>query len=70
MKVDLDRKDIIALLKGTMPNYNVMDNIPEDLGRYVGGFVDTWKWEYLIPDKYTDEELFNFYLMCKHSWNK
>jgi len=69
MKVELDRKDIIALLKGTCPNYNVMDKIPKDLGSYCGGFVDDWKWNYFIEDvSYSDEYLYNLYLMCKNSW--
>ena len=40
MNVELDRKDIISLLRGTTPAYSVMDKIPKELGSYVGGFVD------------------------------
>ena len=69
MKLELDRKDIITLLKGTCPNYNVMNKIPEDLGHYVGGFVDNWKWNYFNEDvSYSDEYLYNLYVMCKNSW--
>ena len=50
MTVDLDRKDVIALLKGTCPNYNVMDKIPKDLGSYIGGMVDDWHWSYICED--------------------
>lgn len=70
MKVELDRKDIISLMKGTSPNYSVMHKIPKDLGSYVGGFCDRWDWNYSVPDEYTDEELFSIYMMCKHSWIK
>ena len=40
MVVDLDRKDIVSLLKGVEPSYEIMENIPKDLGSYTGGFVD------------------------------
>lgn len=69
MTVGLDRKDIISLLKGTSPNYSVMDKIPKDLGSYVGGFVDDWKWNNISENvPYTDEYLYELYLMCKNSW--
>lgn len=70
MRVGLDRKDIISLLTGSRPNYSVMDKIPKELGSYVGGMVDDWRWNYITEDTpYTDEYLFNLYLMCKNSWN-
>lgn len=40
MIVDLDRKDIVSLLRGSTPSYEVMDKIPEKLGHYAGGFKD------------------------------
>ena len=42
MNVELDRKDIISLLRGTTPACSVMDKIPKELVFYVGGFVDCW----------------------------
>ncbi len=69
MIVELDREDIISLMKGTEPNYNIMHKIPEDLGRYVGGFADRWEWDMIIPTQYSDEELYNIYLMCKESYS-
>lgn len=69
MKVKLDKKDIIALLIGSTPNYSVMDKIPKDLGSYVGGFVDDWKWNNIREDTpYSEKYLFELYLMCKNSW--
>lgn len=69
MTVDLDRKDIISLLKGISPNYSVMDKIPSKLGSYVGGFVNDWQWNHISDDDtYTDEYLYGLYLMCKKSW--
>ena len=36
MKVELDRKGIISLLRGTTPPYSVMNKIPKELGDYIG----------------------------------
>ena len=69
MIVDLDRKDIISLLTGSKPNYNVFDKIPKELGSYVGGFVDDWQWNRINENvSYTDEQLYDLYLICKNSW--
>ena len=69
MEVKLDRKDIISLLIGSTPDYSVMHKIPKELGSYIGGFVDDWHWNYISEDiPYTDEYLYDLYLMCKNSW--
>ena len=68
MVVDLDRKDIISLLKGSKPNYSIMNKIPKELGSYIGGFVGGWEWNDFSNVDYTDDYLYNLYLMCKNSW--
>lgn len=69
MNIDLDRKDIIALLRGVTPHPSVMNKIPKELGEYVGGFHNEWQWNYIEEDiPYSDEFLFDMYLMCKNSW--
>ena len=68
MNVELDRKDIISLLRGTTPAWSVMDKIPKELGFYVGGFVDGQHWNYIsdnVPS--SDEYPFNLYLICTNS---
>ena len=68
LNVELDRKDIISMLRGTTPSYSVMDKIPKELGSYVGGFVDSWEWNYISENiPYSNEYLFNLYLICKNS---
>ena len=68
MKVELDRKGIISLLRGTTPPYSVMNKIPKELGYYIGGFVDSWHWNDISENvSYSDEYLFILYLMCKNS---
>ena len=71
MNVELDRKDIISLLRGTTPAYSVMDKIPKELGSYVGGFLGSWQWwqwNYISDNvPYSDDYLFNLCLTCKNS---
>lgn len=68
MTIELDRQGIISLLRGTTPPYSVMNKIPQELGSYVGGFVDKWQWNYISENvPYSDEDLFNLYLMCRNS---
>ena len=69
MIVNLDRKDIISLLTGSEPNYMVIDKIPKEFGSYIGGFVNNWQWNNISENvPYTDEQLYDLYLMCKNSW--
>lgn len=67
MIVDLSREDIINLFQGIYPGWDVMNKIPEDLGYEIGGFAGKWKWTISVNSPYTDEELFELYLMCKNS---
>lgn len=68
MKVDLDKKDIIALLRGSDVSYSVMDKIPTELGHYVGGFKDEWCWHHISEETpYSEKYLYDLYLMCKNS---
>jgi hypothetical protein len=69
MKIELTKEVAIALLKSVKPYYSVMNQIPKELGNYVGGFVDDWKWNNISIDiKYTAEELYAYYELCKNSW--
>lgn len=68
MIVDLDRKDIVILLKGiTCPEYKYIDKLMKmGLGRYYGGMGDHWEWKNsLYRCEYSDEELYNLYLELK-----
>jgi len=66
MKVELDKRDIIHLLRGIEPSYDTMGLIEDmKLGSYTGGFVDRFNWNSVTSvcwDKYSDEKLFELYL--------
>lgn len=68
MMMDLDRKDLISLAKGTTPNYDVMDKkgIKEN-GSY-NASCGSWSWNYLAFNNLTDEEIIEVYMTCKKSW--
>lgn len=71
MKVELTKKDLVCLVKGTSPNYDVMNNETiKKCGRYVGGFHDKWDWEYGFGDDLTDQQLWDMYILCRNSWNR
>lgn len=66
MLVELDKRDIIYMLKGTFPSYNIFNKIPEDLGYFVGGHVERWVWTISEENcRYSEEYLYNLYLICK-----
>lgn len=67
MKVELERDDIICLLKGIEPYYTIMHEIPKDLGYFCAGMSDDWHWAISKDCKYSDEELLALYQKCKNS---
>jgi len=69
MILDLEKSDLINLLMGTSPNYDVMeDPTIKPYGDYTGGFVDKWSWNKFSLVDLEDETLFDMYLTCKNSW--
>lgn len=66
MKVELDKRDIIHLLRGVTPSYNTMKLIEDmKLGSYTGGFVDRFNWNSITSvcwDKYSEKELYELYI--------
>lgn len=66
MNIDLDKKDLIALVRGSDPDYGIMEEpLIAKAGRYVGGFTDSWQWGNL--EQLTEIELEQIYLRCKWS---
>lgn len=68
MLIELDRKDIINLVKGCVPHHSVMYEIPSELGYYNGSY-GRWEWRFDEKTKYSDAYLYELYLKCKNSWN-
>ena len=69
MKVDLDKKGLVALVKGYVPHYDVMNHALVTMtGHYIGGFHDRWEWDNESLEKLTEKNLFKLYNTCKDSW--
>lgn len=65
--MELDRKDLIALVKGSEPSHETMSHpLLKRAGSYNGGFNDSWSWNYFL-DEFTDDELMQIYLICKQN---
>lgn len=47
MNTTLDREDLINMILGTTgPSYEIMDKYTKlGIGGYVGGFIDSWRWD-------------------------
>lgn len=67
MKVELDKSDLISLLTGISPSYEMMNNPIVKLGgSYTGGFVDAWRWDSKYKlENVRDEDLWATYLVMK-----
>lgn len=68
MTVNLEKSDLINLMKGIKPHYDIFDHpLIKGNGCYIGGFFDNWIWnsnlEYL-----SEEEIWQIYQLCISSW--
>jgi hypothetical protein len=69
MKVELERKDLEALVKGKSPYYNEFDNaLVKKAGHSYSDQYARTSWESL--SELTDDELYELYIICKNSWDK
>lgn len=69
MKQELDKKDLIALVKGTIPNYGIMQNtLVKSNGYYIGGLGDSWHWHQDKLNELSESELWELYQLCKNSF--
>lgn len=69
MKVELSKSDLINLVLGTSPHYNLFDNLfVKKCGEFTGGHVDRWDWRKYELGKLKDEDLLWLYRACVDSW--
>lgn len=70
MIVELQKSDLISLVMGTSPRYSVLEHeLVKPSGRWVGGFVDEWRWNGLSLAALTEEELWRLYCLCRDGEN-
>jgi hypothetical protein len=67
MKIDLDRKTLKSLIKGTNVNYGEFNNpLVKKAGHNYSDQYGRTDWRSLSD--LTDKELYELYLICKNSW--
>lgn len=69
MKIDLDKKDLISLVKGTPPNYSAMDDYRVKCRGSFSGSYGRWDWNHNAFEDCTEEKILEIYQLCKNSWN-
>ncbi len=68
MKVELNRKSLEALVKGSEPYYSQFDNpLVKKAGHSYSDQYGRTSWDSL--SKLTDEELYQLHLICRDSWS-
>lgn len=70
MLMDLDKKDLEALVCGVLPNFSVIDHPKvKKHGQWMGRY-DQWEWNRISIADASEEELKEVYLICKNSRDK
>lgn len=68
MTVELDKKDLVSLVKGILPSYQLIDDpYIRQLGSYRGGSVNEWSWHVYKLEELTEETLFKLYQFIKRN---
>ena len=68
MIVDLEKEDLISLVKGKSPSYEIFGNsLVKSCGSYNGSH-GTWSWSDHSLNELSEKELFELYCLCKQSW--
>lgn len=69
MKVELDRMDLMALVKGASPYFSAFENpLIKKSGTWIGGHVDKWQWDQAVLENMTEEELYEVHKITRQSW--
>lgn len=68
MTVDLDKEDLISLVKGITPPYSLFEHpLVKECGSYTGGFVDRWTWHHYKLKELNEQTLYNLYQLLKNN---
>lgn len=66
MKVDLNKQDLISLIKGVTLKHDLVKNpAVQSVCYYVGGFNDRWYWDNGSLNQLSESELWEIYQLCK-----
>ena len=67
MVLNLDHQDMVALVLGTAPYYDIFNDA--DIVKY-GSYSENrgWSWERVKLEQLPDHKLLKLYVKCKLSW--
>nr|DAQ97733.1 MAG TPA: hypothetical protein [Caudoviricetes sp.] len=69
MLIDLEKQDLINLVKGIAPSFTAM-NEPYIKGMgYYDDYRGSWKWYNTSLEQLDENDLLLIYYLCKNSWN-
>ena len=69
MTVNLDKDDLISLVKGVKPSWTLMETLEnQNLGRYSD--INGWHWDDSSLSALDEVALFTLYKNTKNSWNE
>jgi hypothetical protein len=63
MIVDLNKIDLIALVRGTSPDYDLFNKLKE-YGQYFD--VTGWRWKMDTLKKLSEQQLYDLYLLIQY----
>lgn len=65
--IEVDKSELICLLKGTAPGYKIFNvDLLWKCGRYPDGFNGRWEWNDNKLLELTEEELYKLYIICRN----
>lgn len=68
MTATLDKTDLMNLVGGISPNYDVMGYpVVSDCGEYTE--LHGWTWSLYGLSERSEQELWDLYQLCKNSWD-
>lgn len=69
MITEIDKIDIVNMLKGTAPPYELIEELEKSgVGNFTGGFSDGWRWNEFELKTKSEQDLFEIYTKIKTYW--
>lgn len=67
MNIEIDRTDLMNMIKGTNPTYELMEHpMIKLLGSFTGGFSESWNWNYSFSSEFSNVDLLEVYTLLKN----
>ena len=67
MKAELDKSDLVTLIKGIEPSYKIWGHFLITHAGDIKGQGDTWVWNVRVLYNRSEEQLWETYQLCKNN---